>query len=120
MLDDYQLPAIERASSFFKSNLGWTIEKLSPPDPTTSGSSCAHRGFPIAAPSTSLSASESGNLNPASSVVLASDAVVARPNELVLERCDVTSVSSPMWMGTSELRPSNSCSRVHAASGDTC
>jgi hypothetical protein len=33
MLDDYQLPAIERASSFFKSNLGWTIEKLSPPDP---------------------------------------------------------------------------------------
>jgi hypothetical protein len=33
MLDDYQLRAIERASSFFKSNLGWTIEKLSPPDP---------------------------------------------------------------------------------------
>jgi predicted O-methyltransferase YrrM len=33
MLDDYQLPAIECASSFFKSNLGWTIEELSPPDP---------------------------------------------------------------------------------------
>jgi predicted O-methyltransferase YrrM len=33
MLDDHQLPAIERASSFFRSNLGWTIEMLSPPDP---------------------------------------------------------------------------------------
>jgi predicted O-methyltransferase YrrM len=33
ILDDYQLPAIERASSFFRNNLGWEIEKLSPPDP---------------------------------------------------------------------------------------
>jgi predicted O-methyltransferase YrrM len=33
ILDDHQLPAIERAASFFTSNLGWTLEELSPPDP---------------------------------------------------------------------------------------
>jgi predicted O-methyltransferase YrrM len=33
ILDDYQLSAIERAASFFTSNLGWTLEELSPPDP---------------------------------------------------------------------------------------
>ena len=32
MLDDHQLPAIERAASFFRNNLGWTVEELSPPD----------------------------------------------------------------------------------------
>lgn len=33
MVDDYQLPALERAVSFFASNLGWSIEELAPPDP---------------------------------------------------------------------------------------
>jgi predicted O-methyltransferase YrrM len=33
ILDDHQLPAIERAACFFRSNLGWAIEELSPPDP---------------------------------------------------------------------------------------
>jgi predicted O-methyltransferase YrrM len=33
MLDDYQLPAIERAASFFTSNVRWTLEEFSPPDP---------------------------------------------------------------------------------------
>ncbi len=28
-LDDYQLPAIERATSFFVANLGWTVEEIS-------------------------------------------------------------------------------------------
>jgi predicted O-methyltransferase YrrM len=31
-LDDYQLPAVARATSFFTSNLGWTMEEISPPD----------------------------------------------------------------------------------------
>jgi predicted O-methyltransferase YrrM len=31
-LDDYQLPAVARAASFFASNLGWTLEEASPPD----------------------------------------------------------------------------------------
>ena len=31
-LDDYQLPAVARAASFFTSNLGWTVEEVSPPD----------------------------------------------------------------------------------------
>lgn len=31
-LDDYQLPGIARAASFFTSNLGWTTEEISPPD----------------------------------------------------------------------------------------
>ena len=31
-LDDYQLPGIARAASFFTSNLGWTREEVSPPD----------------------------------------------------------------------------------------
>jgi predicted O-methyltransferase YrrM len=31
-LDDYQLPAIARAASFFVTNLGWTVEEVSPPD----------------------------------------------------------------------------------------
>jgi predicted O-methyltransferase YrrM len=31
-LDDYQLPAVARASSFFLTNLGWTPEEVSPPD----------------------------------------------------------------------------------------
>jgi predicted O-methyltransferase YrrM len=33
ILDDYQLPAIERAACFFTGNVGWTLEELSPPDP---------------------------------------------------------------------------------------
>jgi predicted O-methyltransferase YrrM len=33
ILDDYQLPAIERAASFFTNNVRWTLEELSPPDP---------------------------------------------------------------------------------------
>jgi predicted O-methyltransferase YrrM len=33
MIDDYQLPALARAVSFFASNLGWSIEELAPPDP---------------------------------------------------------------------------------------
>ena len=33
ILDDYQLPAIERAASFFTNNMRWTLEELSPPDP---------------------------------------------------------------------------------------
>ena len=32
MLDDHQLPAIERAASFFTANLGWAVEELSPGD----------------------------------------------------------------------------------------
>ncbi|MCU0520743.1 MAG: class I SAM-dependent methyltransferase [Anaerolineae bacterium] len=32
ILDDYQLPGIRRAASFFVSNLGWKIEETSPPD----------------------------------------------------------------------------------------
>ncbi len=28
-LDDYQLPAVERAASFFVANLGWTVEEVS-------------------------------------------------------------------------------------------
>ena len=31
-LDDYQLPAVARAASFFASNLGWTLEEVSAPD----------------------------------------------------------------------------------------
>jgi predicted O-methyltransferase YrrM len=31
-LDDYQLPGVARAASFFTSNLGWTGEEISPPD----------------------------------------------------------------------------------------
>ena len=31
-LDDYQLPAVERAASYFQSNLGWTLEEVSGPD----------------------------------------------------------------------------------------
>ncbi len=31
-LDDYQLPAIARAASFFLTNLGWTLEEVSAPD----------------------------------------------------------------------------------------
>jgi len=31
-LDDYQLPGVARAASFFTSNLGWTREEISPPD----------------------------------------------------------------------------------------
>ena len=30
-LDDYQLPAVARAASFFVTNLGWTIEEVSAP-----------------------------------------------------------------------------------------
>lgn len=33
ILDDYQLPAVVRASSFFLTNHGWTIEEVSEPDP---------------------------------------------------------------------------------------
>jgi methyltransferase family protein len=33
VVDDYQLPAIARAVSFFRLNLEWTVEELSPPDP---------------------------------------------------------------------------------------
>jgi len=32
ILDDYQLPGIRRAAAFFVSNLGWTVEEISPPD----------------------------------------------------------------------------------------
>ena len=31
-LDDYQLPAVARAASFFVANLGWTVEEVSPGD----------------------------------------------------------------------------------------
>jgi predicted O-methyltransferase YrrM len=31
-LDDYQLPAVARAVSFCTTNLGWTLEEVSPPD----------------------------------------------------------------------------------------
>jgi predicted O-methyltransferase YrrM len=31
-LDDHQLPAVARAASFFVTNLGWTVEDVSPPD----------------------------------------------------------------------------------------
>jgi predicted O-methyltransferase YrrM len=31
-LDDYQLPAVRRAASFFLTNLGWTLERVSPAD----------------------------------------------------------------------------------------
>lgn len=31
-VDDYQLPAVARATSFFLTNLGWTIEEVSAPD----------------------------------------------------------------------------------------
>jgi predicted O-methyltransferase YrrM len=31
-LDDYQLPGVARAASFFTSNLNWTVEEISPPD----------------------------------------------------------------------------------------
>ena len=31
-LDDYQLPGVARAASFFTSNLGWTFEEISPAD----------------------------------------------------------------------------------------
>lgn len=31
-LDDYQLPGVARAASFFTSNLAWTMEEISPPD----------------------------------------------------------------------------------------
>jgi len=33
VVDDYQLPAVARAVSFFRLNLDWTLEELSPPDP---------------------------------------------------------------------------------------
>lgn len=32
ILDDHDLPGVERAVSFFETNLGWTIEEGSPPD----------------------------------------------------------------------------------------
>jgi predicted O-methyltransferase YrrM len=32
MLDDYDLPGIERAASFFIKNLDWTVEEMAPPD----------------------------------------------------------------------------------------
>jgi predicted O-methyltransferase YrrM len=32
MVDDYQLPAIRRAASFCLTNLGWTVEEVSPVD----------------------------------------------------------------------------------------
>ncbi len=32
MLDDYDLPGIQRAVSFFVTNLDWTVEETSPPD----------------------------------------------------------------------------------------
>ena len=32
ILDDYNLPGIKRAVSFFQANLGWTIEEVAPPD----------------------------------------------------------------------------------------
>lgn len=32
VLDDYQLPAVVRAASFFVTNLGWTLEEVSPPE----------------------------------------------------------------------------------------
>jgi hypothetical protein len=31
-VDDYQLPGVARAASFFASNLGWTVEEVSPAD----------------------------------------------------------------------------------------
>ncbi len=31
-MDDYQLPAVGRAVSFFVTNLGWTVEEVSPDD----------------------------------------------------------------------------------------
>lgn len=31
-LDDYQLPGVERAASFYLTNLGWTLEEVSAPD----------------------------------------------------------------------------------------
>jgi predicted O-methyltransferase YrrM len=31
-VDDYQLPAVERATSFCRTNLGWTLEGVSAPD----------------------------------------------------------------------------------------
>jgi hypothetical protein len=31
-VDDYQLPAVARAASFCLTNLGWTLEELSPAD----------------------------------------------------------------------------------------
>jgi len=31
-VDDYQLPAVVRATSFFLTNLRWTLEEVSPPD----------------------------------------------------------------------------------------
>jgi predicted O-methyltransferase YrrM len=31
-LDDYQLPAVARAAAFCTTNLGWTVEEVSPPD----------------------------------------------------------------------------------------
>jgi hypothetical protein len=31
-LDDYQLPGVARAASFFLTNLGWTLEDVSRPD----------------------------------------------------------------------------------------
>ena len=31
-LDDYQLPAIARAASFCTTNLGWSLEEVSPAD----------------------------------------------------------------------------------------
>ena len=32
-LDDYQLPGVARAASFFVSNVGWRVEEVSPEDP---------------------------------------------------------------------------------------
>jgi predicted O-methyltransferase YrrM len=32
MLDDYHLPGVARAASFFRTNLGWTLEEASAPD----------------------------------------------------------------------------------------
>jgi predicted O-methyltransferase YrrM len=32
ILDDYDLPGIQRAVSFFRTNLGWAIEETAPPD----------------------------------------------------------------------------------------
>jgi predicted O-methyltransferase YrrM len=33
-LDDYQLPGVRRAAPFFVTNVGWTVDEISPPDET--------------------------------------------------------------------------------------
>jgi len=32
VVDDYQLPAVARAASFYLTNLGWSLEAVSPVD----------------------------------------------------------------------------------------